>query len=119
MNLGLPQFIAIIAGIFTVIFIQGGMVFGGSRLAGIKQATYLDSLIITIKCWCISIITMPLVGIPILGIVLNIIAHFLIPTLVIKSKYRVQMEKAFWAAFAYLSISALVIFGLALFLKDQ
>lgn len=119
MDLGIQQFIAIIIGTLAVILVQGGMVFGGSKLAGINRATYLDSLIITIKCWCFSIVVIPLAGIPILGIVLNIMAHFLIPTLVIKSKYQVQMEKAFWAAFGSLTISVLVIFGLILFFKNN
>ena len=119
MDLKKQQLIYILAGFFALIFIQGGLVFGGSKLAGIKRATYLDSLIITIKCWLFSIILMPLGGIPILGILLNIIGHFLIPTLVIKNKYRVQMEKAFWAAFGYLAISLIVIFGIIFFLADK
>lgn len=106
------QLIFILAGLFALILLQAGMVLGGSRLAGIKRATYLDSLMITVKCWLFSIVVMPLAGIPILGIVLNIIAHFLIPTLVIKSRYGVQMEKAFWAAFGYLAISLCIIFGI-------
>lgn len=113
------QLIYILAGFLVLILIQGGLVLGGSKLAGIKRATYLDSLIITIKCWCFSIVLMPLGGIPILGIVLNIIGHFLIPTLVIKNKYRVQMEKAFWAAFGYLTISLIVLVGIILFVADK
>lgn len=119
MDLKTQQLIYILAGFFALVFIQGGMVLGGSKLAGIKRATYLDSLIITIKCWCFSIVLMPLGGIPFLGIVLNIIGHFLIPTLVIKYKYRVQMEKAFWAAFGYLAISLVVIFGTIILLADK
>lgn len=119
MDLKTIQLIYILAGFIALIFIQGGMVLGGCKLAGIKQATYLDSLIVTVKCWLFSIVLMPLGGIPILGVVLNIIGHFLIPTLVLKNRYRVQVEKAFWAAFGYLSISLLVIVGIVLFFADK
>ena len=120
MDLKIQQLIYILIGFFTAVLIQGGMVLGGCKLAGIRKATYLDSLIITVKCWGLSIILLPLLGlIPIVGVIFNIIGHFLIPTLVIKGKYRVQMEKAFWAAFGYLSISLLAMLGTLFFLSDK
>ncbi|MGE4488871.1 MAG: hypothetical protein AB7E95_04910 [Kiritimatiellales bacterium] len=115
-------FLEIIIGIIAMVSIQGGLILGGSKLAGIKRATYLSSISIALQCWGLSVIigviSMPLANIMILWTILNMVACFLIPIVVIKNTYHIQPENAFWAAFGYFSMAAIALFGLMIFLNN-
>ena len=114
---------AVLIGIIAIISIQGALILGGTRLARIKRATYLSSISVALQCWgfsiLIAVVSMPLANVMILWMLLNIVACFLIPVLVIKNYHHVQAENAFWGAFGYFSMSALVFIGLMISINNR
>ncbi|MDD3276326.1 MAG: hypothetical protein PHP93_04670, partial [Kiritimatiellales bacterium] len=75
MNQHILHFLAIIIGIIAVIAIQGGLILGGSKSAGVKRATYSSSISIALQCWgfsvLVGVVSMPLANVMILWMIPN------------------------------------------------
>ena len=113
----LGSFILVSGVVLFLVCVQAAAIYVGCRIAKIPQADFIGSLMITVKCWLFGVLALPLFMLPLVGALINIIAHFLIPTLVIKKEYNVDMDKAFWAAFGYLASFILAVVGVVVYFK--
>jgi hypothetical protein len=93
--------------VFTF-FLQSLAFFWGAKLAGVKNVKLSRSLI---AAFLTLIILAPINYvsnlIPILFFV-SLLLLFIIPTLIVKEIYKINIEKAFWAAFGAVALNIVI-----------